>query len=273
VNVRAIKAIALRDLKLVRQSKIVLLPLIVLPVIFLVVLPAFVGLIPQFAEASGMPMDDLDAILSQVPSDIATELAGLSENQKFVYLMTVYFMAPLFLILPLMVASVIAADSFAGEKERKTMEALLYSPTTDGELFVAKMLSAWVPSVIISIAGMLVYSVVVNISAWPMMGRIFLPNAMWVALAFWVGPAVAGLGLGSTMLISSKVNSFQEAYQGGAVVVVPVIALVISQATGVMYLSFWLVLLLGLGLWIIVAFLLWFGARTFQRSEVIARLS
>jgi ABC-type Na+ efflux pump permease subunit len=41
-----------------------------------------------------------------------------------------------------MVSSVLAADSFAGEKERKTLEALLYTPTTDRELFTAKLLEA-----------------------------------------------------------------------------------------------------------------------------------
>ena len=272
MNFRAIRAIALRDLKLVRQSKIVMLPLIVLPILFLVVMPAGISLLPGVIESSGLPSSDLDNLLSQVPGDISSELAGLSENGKFIYLMLVYMFAPLYLILPLMVASVIAADSFAGEKERKTMEALLYSPTTDQELFVAKLLSAWVPAIAVSWGGAALYSIVANVSAWPVMGRVFFPNVMWVVLAFWVAPSVAGLGLGSTMLISSKVNSFQEAYQGGAVVVLPIMLLVISQATGVMYLSMWLVLLLGLAFWVIDAFLLWFGARTFQRSEVIARL-
>jgi hypothetical protein len=58
----------------------------------------------------------------------------------------------------------------------------------------------------------------------------------------------------------------------GGVVVLPIVALMISQAAGVMYFSVGLVLLLGLGLWIVDAVLLWFGARTFQRSELIARL-
>ena len=76
--------------------------------------------------------------------------AALAIIKALIVLILVYFFAPFYLILPLMVASVIAADSFAGEKERKTLEALLYTPTTDGELFLAKMLSAWTPAVAVA---------------------------------------------------------------------------------------------------------------------------
>ena len=58
----------------------------------------------------------------------------------------------------------------------------------------------------------------------------------------------------------------------GAIVVLPLILLVVGQATGVIYFSTWLVLLLGLVLWAISLALLWFGARTFQRSALAARL-
>ena len=62
-----------------------------------------------------------------------------------VVLMLGFLFAPMFLILPLMVASIIGADSIVGEKERKTLEALLYTPATDRELYLAKLLSAVVP--------------------------------------------------------------------------------------------------------------------------------
>jgi ABC-2 type transport system permease protein len=167
-----------------------------------------------------------------------------------------------------MVASVIAADSFAGEKERKTMEALLYTPTTDGELLLAKLLSAWVPSIAISWGGFVIYAVVANVAAWPVMGEIWFPNGTWVALALWVAPAVAGAGLGTTVIVSARVNTFQEAYQLGAIVVLPILLLVVGQATGVIYFQGGLVLLLGLAFWLIDAALLWIGARSFRRSEL-----
>jgi ABC-type Na+ efflux pump permease subunit len=178
----------------------------------------------------------------------------------------------MYLILPLMVSSVIAADSFAGEKERKTLEALLYTPTTDAELFLSKVLSAWLPALGVAWGSFVLYAIVANVAAWPTMGRIFFPNLMWLILALWVAPAAAGVGLGTTVLISVRAQGFQDAYQLGAIVVLPVILLVIGQATGVMYFSAGLVILLGLALWLIDAALLWVGGRTFRRSELAARL-
>ncbi|MGD8625935.1 MAG: ABC transporter permease subunit [Anaerolineae bacterium] len=272
MNWRAVRAIVRKDLKVVFQNKGVSIPLIVVPLLFLVILPASMALIPLFEQDLTSVTQEFDMFLENMPSALQTELAGYDEAQTLVVLFLVYFLAPMYLILPLMVASVIAADSFAGEKERKTLEALLYTPTTDAELFLAKLLSAWLPAVAIAWGGFLLYGLVANLAAWPTMGGLFFPTLMWIVLALWVAPGVAGLSLGVTVLISVRAQGFQDAYQMGAIVVLPLVLLVIGQATGVIYFSTWLVALLGLVLWAISLALLWFGARTFQRSALAARL-
>jgi ABC-type Na+ efflux pump permease subunit len=272
MNWRAIRAIVRKDLRVVFQNKGVSIPLIVVPLIFMLILPALAGLVPLFEEDLGATMEEFSMFLEGMPAGLQQELARYEEGQLIIVLMLVYFFAPMYLILPLMVASVIAADSFAGEKERKTLEALLYTPTTDQELFLAKLLSAWLPAIAIAWGGFLLYTVTANIAAWPTMDRLFFPNMMWLALAFWVAPAVAGIGLGTTVLISVRAQGFQDAYQMGAIVVLPLILLVIGQATGVIYFSTWLVLLLGLVLWLISLGLLWFGAMTFRRTEIATRM-
>ncbi len=88
----------------------------------------------------------------------------------------VYMLAPMFLIMPLMVSSILAADSFAGEKERKTLEALLYTPTTDRELFTAKLLGAWLTAVIVALLSFVVYAVMVNAAGWHSIGHLFFPT-------------------------------------------------------------------------------------------------
>jgi len=272
MNWRAVRTIVRKDLKVVLQNKGVSIPLIVVPLLIMGILPALMATIPLFEEDLTSAIQEFDAFLQNMPPALQQELAGYDPGQTIVVLFLIYFLAPMYLILPLMVASVIAADSFAGEKERKTLEALLYTPTTDAELFLAKLLAAWLPAVAIAWGGFVLYGLVSNLAAWPTMGRLFFPNLMWVVLALWVAPGVAGLGLGVTVLISVRAQGFQDAYQMGAIVVLPLILLVIGQATGVIYFSTWLVLLLGLMLWAISLALLWFGARTFQRSELAARL-
>jgi ABC-type Na+ efflux pump permease subunit len=172
----------------------------------------------------------------------------------------------------MMVSSVIAADSFAGEKERKTLEALVYSPTTDQELLLAKLLAAWLPGVAVAWGAFVLYGLVANLAAWPLVGRLFFPNGMWLLLAFWVAPATAALGLSITVMVSARVNTFQEAYQMGSLVVLPMIMLLIGQISGVFYLHVGFVALLGLALWLLDVLLFWLATHYFRRSRLIERL-
>lgn len=273
-NWRAIWAIARKDLKVVLQNRGVVLPMILLPVIFLVLIPLLAYFMPEMGRLPGANLSgaNVDQFLERMPAGMAAEMAGLTSDGKMVVLLLLFLFAPLYLIIPMMVASVIAADSFAGEKERKTIEAILYTPTTDGELLLGKVLAAWIPAVLIAWLGFALYCVTANLGGWPAVGRLFFPNGMWIVLAAWVAPAVAGLGLSFAVLVSARAQTFQEAYQLSAMVVVPIIALIIGQLTGVMYLSAGLVFAIGLVVWLIDGALLWYGRRTFRRGEVIARL-
>lgn len=272
MNYRAVRAIIRKDLLVTLQNKGVVIPLIIVPLFMFVLMPALAGLAPLLGEGPTSPLADMTLLLEQMPPTVTDSLAHYTLLQQVVVLAIVYFLAPMYLIVPLMVASVIAADSFAGEKERKTLEALLYTPTTDRELLLGKLLSAWLPAVVVGLVGFLLYSIVANIAAWSVMKHIFFPPLMWLVLAVWVAPAVAGLGLVVTVLISARAEGFQDAYQMGAIVVLPILMLVVGQATGVMVFSTELVFLLGLGFWLLDGLLLWLGSRLFHRTELFSRL-
>jgi ABC-type Na+ efflux pump permease subunit len=256
----------------VLQNKGVSMPLVIVPVVIMGLLPALAAVAPAIENIPGSPFAGLDTFIEQMPAGLQSNLAGLNEMQTMIVLILVYMLAPLYLIMPLMVSSVIAADSFAGEKERKTLEALLYTPTTDRELILAKLLSPWLAAVTIAWGTFLIYSVIANVAGWGVMGRVFFPNSMWIVLALWVAPAVAAMSLGVTVLVSARAETFQEAYQLGSIVVLPVILLVVGQATGVMYFSVGMVLLLGLVMWLIAAALLWLGGRAFARNTLATKL-
>lgn len=271
MNWRTLRALAVRDLKVVTRSKAMMLPMLIVPLIFIVALPAVIGLLAPQMAASG-EVEDLSRFLEMMPAAMRETFEGLNEAQIMVVVMLEHFFAPMFLIIPVMVASTIAAGSFAGEKERKTLEALLHTPTTDTELFVGKLLASWIPACLVGLGAFVLYALVVNLSAWQVMGRVFFPSAMWVMLVLWLAPAAAGFGLGTMVLVSSKVSTFQDAYQLGGLVVIPVLMLVFGQIAGVLYLSLMAVFVTGLFLWLIDAVILGFGIRTFKRSEIVARL-
>jgi ABC-2 type transport system permease protein len=238
-----------------------------------VLIPAVLALLmPLAMNMPGASLASLEQYMDSMPAGLLRELADFQGLQRILAFMLVYAFAPMFLIVPMMTASVIAADSFAGEKERKTLEALLYTPTTDRQLLTGKLLAAWLPALFTSLVGFVLYIIVVNAASWPVMGRIFFPNLMWLVLLVWVSPAVAGMALGTMVIVSQRVKTFQEAYQLGGSVVVPVLLLVYAQIGGLMYFSVGLALAIGLVFWVINAGLLWYGVKTFRRGELIAQV-
>ena len=111
MNWRAIKAIIRRDLLAVTRSKGVMLPLIIVPLIFMIVLPAAFGLFaPLLMEMPGANMPDLSLFLDQLPPVMLAQFEGYSMEQLMIVFTLVYMFAPMFLIIPLMVASVVAAE-------------------------------------------------------------------------------------------------------------------------------------------------------------------
>lgn len=134
------------------------------------------------------------------------------------YEMLMLFMAPtvstmlaLFSVIP---ASMISANSFVGEKEQNTLEPLLATPLTDGQLLLGKLLASFVPSGILLFGGTAVSIVAENVILMSM-GRPFLllpdiPGIIFISLA---GPAMILAVVSVMILISGRVSRVYEAYQ------------------------------------------------------------
>lgn len=273
MNWKAVFTIARKDIKEASQNKSVWLPVLIVPLIFVVIMP--VGMILGISSTTGTegnPMNDPDfAIFLENMPDFMTQLiSGLDTVQSSIVLLLGYLFAPFFLILPLMFSTVIASESFAGERERKTIEALLYTPATDTELLMGKVMAGFIPAVLITLGSFIAYILVVNGAAYPVMGRIWFPLPSWYALILWVSPAISLLGIAATVLISARVQTFMGAYQSSASLVLLVLVLLAGQATGVVYLSVLVSLLIGAGIFVIDAVLMYYAIRTFNRDKLLA---
>ncbi len=272
MNTQRILAIAQKDLLEVRQNRYAWLPMIIVPILFVLILPLAMILIPPRLQLSPQELasqSDLEFFLQNMPSSMAQVLTGLDEFQSMVLIMLGYLFAPFFLIFPLMFSTVIAAESFAGERERKTMEALLYTPASDSELFLGKVLAALAPAIGISWGSFILYALVLNIAGYPLFGYIWFPLPSWWPLILWITPALALLGTAATVLISARVHTFMGAYQTSASLVVLVVALLIGQFSGVVYLSVGIGLLIGLVLWLVAAGLTTLAVRSFHRHTLL----
>jgi ABC-type Na+ efflux pump permease subunit len=274
MNWGAIFAIIRKDVLMALHTRAVSVPLIVVPAVIILGVPLLAGFLVNLAVTTPMvATTEFDELQTLIPPELLATMTGKTPSQAGLIFFLVYMFAPMYLILPTMVSSVVAADSFAGEKERKTMEALAYTPTTDSELLLAKMLGGWIPGVAVGIFGFVLYCTVANIAAWPLVHELILPNALWWVLGFWVGPAAAGLGLGVTVLVSARVNTFQEAYQMGGLVVIPIMVLMLAQLSGAVVLSPIIAVAVGAVLWLLDIAIYFVGKALFKRSEWVARLS
>lgn len=271
MNARAIRAIVRKDLTVILRSRATSIPLIAFPLVVLVIVPVVLAVVPALAPGGAA---GLNVMLGRLPLPIlrALSLDAATAPQAWVVLVTSQLWPPLYLLVPYMVANVIAADSVAGERERKTLEALLYTPTSDGELFVAKVLTGWLPSLAVSVVGFVLFAVAINSAAWPVMGRIFFPSPTWLVLVVWVAPAFAALGMAAMVHISLRVNGAHEAIQLGGLLVLPLVAIVVGQVRGLVLLGPALVAAVGVVVWLLDAVLLYYGVRAFRRARLVTRL-
>ncbi len=271
-NWRAMRAIMRKDLAQVFQNKMVWVPMVIVPLLLQVIMPLFLIVLPSIFGVEQFDPAELAPLMAKMPAFIKSPFENLTGLQQWIMLSANYMFAPLFLIVPLMVSSILGADSFAGEKERKTLEGLLYTPLSEMELFVAKVLTALIPAIIISIGSFVLYGLVVNLSGYRVMGGLYFPTAVWWPLVFWLGPAVSVAGLGATVLISSKSKSFMQTQQLSGSLVLPIVFLMIGQVSGLFFLGPIVLIVMGLVVWAVGLWLIWIGAKTFSRGELIARI-
>ncbi|MBD8838818.1 MULTISPECIES: ABC transporter permease [Paenibacillus] len=258
-NRQAIRALVRKDIRSVTASVQLWLPMLIVPLIIGIIMPSALLWAASRMELRSLGnisflLESLDALThgGQIP-----QLASMpTDNHRIVYYLAMYMFAPLFLIIPVMASSILTANSFAGEKERKTLEGLLFTPISMNTLFKGKVLAALIPSILLSWVTFLIYGIIANILMYPMFGTLMFPNLNWIILVVWVVPACSLMVILLNVLISAKVRGFQEAYQLGGLIVLPLIALVAGQASGMLLIGPWMLLMIGAVLMLISVVLL-----------------
>ena len=265
----AVATILQRDLTAVARSRAVSLPILLLPIVFFVLAPILLIL---GAAVIGNDLAEFEELVALMPEALRRDLSGLSASAQVIVWGLEYVFATFFLIVPLMTSAVIAADSFAGEKERKTLEALVYTPTSDLELYAGKLLAPWLAAVAVSTLGYVVFVTVASIVGGAIVGRPIALTPRWLLFVMVLAPGVAALAVGALVQVSARVRGFQEAYQLGGLVVLPLVALLLGQLTGVLYLDVPAVGLIAGIVWLAAAGMLALGYRSFRRERLLVQL-
>jgi ABC-2 type transport system permease protein len=261
--------VAAKDMRETFSTAQLVVPLVMVPIVVVVGYPTVFLLALRFTPGS---VEGLRGFLSGFPDSAVPIFAQADAAARAAYVAVVYLFAGFFLLVPVMVSTVVAANSFAGEKERRTLEGLLYTPVSDSELVVGKIAAAFVPTIVFTWGCFAVYTAIVALFGIPIAGRLFFPTANWWALMVLLVPAVSLLVISIVVLVSAKARGFQEANAIGGSVILPVIGLVAAQASGLMVLSAGLIAGTALVFALADAALLYLIVRVFRRSRVVSYL-
>jgi ABC-2 type transport system permease protein len=274
VNKATILTIARKDMKATFSSKKIWVPMIIVAIILCVIVPsgfAYFGLHFDLIGKSGEDIEKpINAFIEKFPVDeMKNTLAALpTMGYKFTYFFLNFMLIPFFLMVAIINSMVTSSNSFVGEKERNTLETLLFAPISIRDLFIGKVLASLVPTLAISFIAFLINLIIVNIITYPYFGEILFINSTWLTLMLWVIPTLVLFNIILNVLISAKVKSFQEAQQFGGILILPIVGIVISQASGLFFLSPIILFIIGLVLLIANVFLLKLVAKFNQRNTL-----
>ncbi|MDQ1536497.1 MAG: hypothetical protein QOE58_890 [Actinomycetota bacterium] len=269
INRQRIRALMRKDWLELARNKQAVAPLVFIAMLFAAIIPTAVIIVGNNAVLTSS-VNGLQGFLDNLPDGIIP--AEFSTAQTVVYAVIVYFMAPLFLLIPVIVATVTASSSFVGEKERRTIEGLLYTPITDRELVLAKVLVSVIPSVLLTWASFLLYTLLVNALGAPLMGGLFFPTWTWAIIILAMVPLVAFLATCLIVAISGRSTTMQDAQGASLLIIFPVVALVVGQATGLLLFDISIALLASAILLVIDVAVFKVAVGTFQRERIVTRL-
>jgi ABC-type Na+ efflux pump permease subunit len=137
-----------------------------------------------------------------------------------------------FLIIPVILPATIAAYSVIGEREQGTLEPVLTTPVSDGELLAGKVIGAVVPAVVISWLLYALYVGLVTVAASPVVGSAVRAPEHIVAQVL-LAPALAGFAIVAGMLASLRTTDVRVAQQLAGLASLPVMLIVAAASFGI----------------------------------------
>jgi len=259
-----LRALLTKELLDVARNRAVLLPVFIAALVFLA-LPLLVAVIIPSTSGNALGDDDELSRISLMLGDPP----GLSTNGRVQLFIFQQFLIA-FLLMPVTGAMALAAHAIIGEKQARTLEPLLATPLTTSELLTAKVLGALIPTLGISMTGLVLYGLMIAATAEPgVLAAMLSPRTLILVLV--VGPMCALVSLQMAIVISSRVNDARTAQQFGVLIVIPVSVLVIGQVSGALWLSATALGFVGAGLFVVWVCLTFLSVAMFERESILTK--
>ena len=164
----------------------------------------------------------------------------------------------------------IASYSIVGEKVSKSLEPLLSTPTTDGEILLGKGLAAFVPTVLAMWTGSVIFQALMDLVTRDALGYLYYPNLPMAVTLFAAMPLAALLAIEAAVLISSRVTDVRSAQQYAGIIFLPFVFLYVAAEITLSLNATYLLYVSG-GLAAVVLALFFASTRTFHRDEILTR--
>ena len=235
---QAMIGIIKKNFRSITANRRLFVSLLVVPLCLIIVMPSIFMLTAHMA-----PIDsDLQAMLELVPQSSWSA----SPEQTLMDLVFNYILPVFFLMIPIMASSIMAASSFVGEKEKHTLETLLYAPLTLNQIFRSKVMASFLLSMLVSLLSFVSMILVVETEAFFLMGVLLIPKLNWLIILLLLSPGVSMIAVTLIVRVSAKAQSMEESQQSAVLLILPLVLLIAGQFSGVMLLSPLLLLALSL---------------------------
>ncbi|GCF10835.1 ABC transporter permease subunit [Dictyobacter arantiisoli] len=176
----------------------------------------------------------------------------------------------LYILLPMIVPSIIAAYSIIGEKNNRTLEPVLATPVRRWQLLTGKILSALLPAIIVTwISGGLFIAELAIVADANVVSHV--ATAGWLTLFIAGTPLLGLIAVAIMTVISSRVNDTRTAQQLSIWAVVPIIGLILGELSGQFELTVQVAVIVIIILIPIALLLTWSATQLFQRETILTR--
>jgi ABC-2 type transport system permease protein len=256
-----------KELADLRQNPAVFLPAVLTGFIS-ILLPFFVAIVvPQFAGERLSDSSDVEIAVEMYRNQ--PSMRGLDPEGAIQAWIFQQFLV-LLVLTPVAGSMSVAAYSVIGEKQARTLEPLLATPLTTFELLAAKVLGSLLPALMLTLACFGAYIAGVALFAQPGVFQALLtPTSL--AIVFVLGPLAALAALQLAVCVSSRVNDARSAQQIGALIILPIAALLVAQLTGSFLLTGPVIVFIVLTLAGVNVSLMLFGIALFDRESILTR--
>jgi ABC-2 type transport system permease protein len=263
MNFTRVRTIIEKEWAEVFKNRMVIFTISFMPIIF-TLMP--LGILMAIGSQGGIP----EGAVADVPPQFLNFCQDLPAGDCMqIFLMNQFML--MFMMMPLIIPTAIAAYSVVGEKTTRSLEPLLATPITTAELLTGKALAAALPAVIITWLCFAVFLLLLPLAGATPGLMAHITGPIWLLAVAFIGPLMAIASVNLAVIVSSRVNDPRVAEQISGVLVVPIMALLFAQIAGVIILDLALILLSILIMLVLDAALVYAGTRLFQRENILTR--